>query len=240
MISVIIPVYNNEGALDTLYCRLSNVLSAIKEGYELIFIDDASKDAGFALLGSLHNKDSRVKIIKLRKNSGQARAVLAGLHYVKGDIIILIDADLQYSPEDIPLLLNKISQGYKVVFGWRKERKDRFFPRKLPSYLANIYAKIKLNTNIKDIGCTFMAFNRDIISSLDSYSNATLFLKPLLIKLTNNISEVEVAHYPRMSGLSQYGLVKLIKIALDFAMNFSFRRLRNNRFSPSIIEKTIG
>lgn len=238
MVSLIIPVYNNEPTIQKLYDRLIKVLRELKQSYEIIFIDDGSSDRSFGILESLHNRDKQVKIIKLSRNFGQSQAILAGLKYTKGSIIVTMDADLQYNPEDIPKLLEKIDEGFEAVCGWRKNRQDSLFLRKLPSYFANIFTRIKLNKDIKDIGCSFTALRRSIAIQLKNYGNTVRFYKPLLIKLTDSICEIEVEHYPRRTGRSQYSIIRLIKTALDFVVNFSLKP--THKKSPLfIIERII-
>lgn len=223
MLSVVIPVYNNEPTLVELYQRLKKVLEGVDRDHEIIFIDDGSRDQGLEILKSLVDRDDRVRMIKFSRNFGQSRAVLAGIEKAEGDIIVTLDADLQYDPQDILKLLKKIEEGYEVAFGWRRKRKDSFFLRRLPSLLANIFVRIKCKSSIKDIGCSLIALKRDIALRLKSTGNRALFIKPLLIRLTDSFDEVEVEHYPRKNGKSQYTTAGLIKLALDFIFKYEKR-----------------
>ena len=239
MTSLIIPVYNNEPTLQELNSRITKTFSDLREDYEIFYVDDGSRDKSFEILKAFSNKNSHIKIIKLMRNFGQSQAILAGFQYAKGDVIVTLDADLQYNPEDIPKLLKKIGDGFEIVCGWRKNRKDHFLSRKLPSYFANLFARIKLQKNIKDIGCHFIALKRNITTQIKNYGHTARFLKPLLIKLSNNICEIDIEHHLRKKNKSQYGLAKLIKIALDFFINFSFKPIHKN--TPLfIIEEVIG
>lgn len=216
MVSVVVPVYNNEPSLKELYRRLKRVLDGMDESYEIVFVDDASRDKSLGALEALVFSDLGIKIIKLGTNSGQSSAVLAGIQKAEGDTVVTIDADLQYDPQDILKLLKKIDEGYDVVFGWRRKRRDSLLLRRLPSFFANIFARIKLKSRIRDIGCSFIAAKRTTVLKVIEKGNKAFFYKPLLIKLADSFAEVEVNHFPRNNGRSQYGTIGLIKIALEF------------------------
>jgi len=237
-LSIIIPVYNEQDNIEELYLRLVKVLENLERSYEIIFVDDGSTDKSFIILNDIYNKNGTVKIVRLTKNFGQAAALLAGFSLAQGQTIVTMDADLQYAPEDIPKLLKKIDEGFKIVCGWRRKRRDSLFLRKLPSYFANIFARIKIKENTKDLGCTFIALNRSIATQLKNYGNMNRFFKPLLIKLADSIYELKVEHYPRKTSRSQYDIIRLIKIALDFIINFSFKAT-DKKSSFFVIEKII-
>lgn len=220
MISVVVPVYNNASTLRELYDRFRLVLEGLKQDYELIFVDDGSRDASFGVLKSLHEQNPRVKIIQLSRNFGQTYATVAGIETSQADTIITLDADLQYDPGDIPRFLEKINDGFDVVCGRRKYRQDNLFSRRLPSLLANIVAKIKIKKDIKDIGCSFLAFKKVVMARFKNFGHRTRFLKPLLLKYAANTSFIEVRYYHRPDNGSQYTMRKLFRLAWDFLINF--------------------
>ncbi|HQP91765.1 MAG TPA: glycosyltransferase family 2 protein, partial [Candidatus Omnitrophota bacterium] len=211
---------NNEATLKELYDRAVLFFCSLKLDHEIIFVDDGSKDGSLGLITGFYDQDPRVKIVKLKKNAGQSLAILAGLGISSGEVIVAIDADLQYAPEDISILLNKINSGFDVVGGWRKQRSDPFLSRIFPSVFANFMARCRLGREFKDIGCFFIAFKKDMAVQVKKYGSQSRFLKPLFIKI-GSFTEVEVNHYARKNGSSQFSFTRLIKIALDFMLNFS-------------------
>lgn len=219
MISVVVPVYNNASTLRELYDRFRLVLEGLKQDYELIFVDDGSRDASFGVLKSLHEQNPRVKIIQLSTNFGQTYATVAGIETSQADTIITLDADLQYDPGDIPRFLEKMNEGFDVVCGRRKYRRDNLFSRRWPSLLVNIVARIKIKKDIKDIGCSFMAFKKVLMTQLNDFGSKARFFKPSLLRSADKIAFVDVRHYRSKSG-SQYSLRKLFRLAWDFLVNF--------------------
>lgn len=165
-VSLIVPVFNNEFTLDELYKRIVLSFDKLKLDHEIVFVDDASVDGSLARLKELGKGDPRVKVIKLKQNIGQSLAVFRALDSCCGDVIAVIDADLQYSPEEVGRLLDKIGLGFDVVAGWRKDRKDAYFFRILPSAFVNVMARFKLNKEFNDIGCFFVAFRKEITAQL--------------------------------------------------------------------------
>lgn len=220
-ISVIIPVYN-EGKenIDELYSRISATLSSRGWSYELVFIDDGSKKVTFEMLRALHQRDGKVKLVRLKRNSGQAAALLAGCDYARGKIIVTIDSDLQYFPEDIPKFVQKVNEGFDAVSGKRMSRCAPLFTRRIPSCLINIFLSKKAGLKI-DYGCSFNAIRKEVIWKLKGYGKRSRFIKPLLAKLAKSLAEVEVRQYPRKKGRSQYNLFPLVAMGFDILINFS-------------------
>ena len=226
-ISIVIPVWNEEKEnIRELYLRLTKVLISLERTYEIIFVDDGSRDETFDVLRSLHQIDGQVKIIRLARNFGQAVASSAGLEYANGEIIVTIDSDLQYLPEDIPKLIKKIDNGFDVVAGWRKKRYNTSLARRMPSNLINALARIRLKADIHDYGCSFNAIKKNVVAQLKSYGKRRRFIKPLAVTLTDSIAEIKIECHPRKKGRSGYGLFKLLKLGLDCLTNFSTRPLR--------------
>ena len=210
MISVIIPVYNEEESLEELHERLSGV---IKDG-EFIFVDDGSTDRTPEILKKLKEKDPRVKVFTFTRNFGQTQALMCGFEHAKGDIIVALDADLQNPPEEIPKLVEKLNEGYDVVSGWRKNRKDGFL-RTLASEIANrIISKIS-GIPLHDFGCTLKAYRKEIVKSLKLYGEMHRFTPVVAGWMGARIAEVEVGHEKRKYGVSKYGLSRIWKVLLD-------------------------
>lgn len=233
MISVVTPVFNEEKNILPLYENLRNTLDGLnsERNYELIFVDDGSTDASFRILRGIHDKDNNTKVIKLRRNFGQTAALSAGFDYSKGDVIITIDADLQNDPADIPLLLKKIDEGYDVVCGWREDRKDPFFAKKLPSKLSNWLASRLTGLELHDFGCTLKAFRRDVVENIDLYGEMHRYIPALASWMGVSIAEVKVRHHPRVHGKTKYGILRLMHglfdlVTVKFLLSYSTRPLQ--------------
>lgn len=214
-VSIIIPLYNEEESLLLLTQQLTAVLSRLKKTFEIIFVDDGSEDRSFALLKKLARRYSFIHVIRFWRNFGQTAAIEAGLQKSKGKWIVVMDADLQNDPSDIPRLLDKLHQGYDVVSGWRKDRKDPFFSRRLPSYLANKLISIITGLTLRDYGCMLKGYRREALDSLSLYGEMHRFLPALAYWQGARIVEIEVVHHPRRFGKSKYGLMRIGKVILD-------------------------
>jgi glycosyltransferase involved in cell wall biosynthesis len=215
MISVIIPVFNEEENISPLYEKLTSVLERIVKNYEIIFIDDGSSDDTLNILRPICKKDPRIKFISFSRNYGQTSALSAGIDFSKGKIIIPMDGDLQNDPEDIPSLLQKIEEGYDVVSGWRKDRKDPFLKRRLPSIIANKMISLIGGVRLHDYGCTLKAYRKDILKNVRLYGEMHRFI-PIYAKWVGaRVSEIPVHHFPRKFGSSKYGMNRVFKVILD-------------------------
>ncbi len=214
-ISIVIPVYNEEGNLKQLYERTKETFKDLNKEFEIIFVNDGSCDKSWSIITQLTQLDKKIKGIDLKKNYGQTTALSAGFNYSKGEIIITMDADLQNDPKDIPKLLEKIEEGYDVVSGWRRQRKDPLLSRRFPSAIANKIISKVTDTPIHDFGCTLKTYRKDIIKNLKLYGEMHRFLPAYAIWLGAKVTEVEVSHYPRSSGKSKYGLGRTFKVILD-------------------------
>ncbi len=214
-LSIIIPVYNEEGNLSEFNRELVGVLSGIGREYEIIYVDDGSTDKSRMLLKEMAVADKHVKCIFFTRNFGQTPAISAGLRNCEGKIIILMDADLQNDPHDIPKLLEKIDEGYDVVSGWRRNRKDPFLSKKLPSLVANRLISLIGGLRLHDFGCTLKAYRRDVIRHVRLYGEMHRFIPLYAHQVGASITEIEVNHRPRTSGKSNYGLTRVYKVLLD-------------------------
>ncbi len=215
MISIVVPAYNEEESIPALYRKLKEVLDELNEDYEIIIVDDGSTDRTPEILEEIAEKDKRVKVIRFRRNYGQTAAMYAGFEHASGDVIITMDADLQNDPEDIPKLLQKVEEGYDIVSGWRKDRKDPFLSRKLPSRIANWIISKVTGVHLHDYGCTLKAYRRDIAKNYRLYGDMHRFLPALAKRFGARITEVPVKHHPRIYGSSKYGIGRTVRVILD-------------------------
>lgn len=215
MLSVVIPIHNEERAILRLYDRLTDVLEAVTKRYEIIFVDDASTDRSFDLLANLVETDNRLKVIRLRRNFGQTAALSAGFDEARGDIIVAMDGDLQHDPADLPALLEKIEEGYDIASGWRKERKDNAIMRRFPSRIANwIMSKIS-GVPLHDFGTTFKAYRKDVLKDVNLYGELHRFIPALASFYGARIAEVPISNPPREGGASHYGIGRTFNVFFD-------------------------
>ena len=217
-ISIVIPVFNEEGSLIILYESLKQVLTRLGQNSEIIFIDDGSTDNSPYILTDISNKDSTVSVIKFRKNYGQTAAFAAGFKFSRGDVVITMDADLQNDPEDIPQLLEKMSEGYDLVSGWRRDRKDKTLSRKFPSFFANrIINKLIEGTQVKihDFGCSLKAYKKGVVKNIKIYGEMHRFIPAYAAWLGIRVAEIQVKHHPRRYGQTKYGLERVGRVILD-------------------------
>lgn len=217
-LSIVIPVMNEEGSIIILYEKLKGVLKKLDQTYEIIFIDDGSTDGSFEILSDISTNDKKVSVIKFRRNYGQTAAFAAGFKYAAGDVVITLDADLQNDPEDIPRLLAKMSEGYDLVSGWRKNRQDKTMTRKIPSYVANrIINKLIAGSGIKvhDFGCSLKAYKKGIIKNIRLYGEMHRFIPAYAAWLGIKVAEIPVKHHPRQYGYAKYGLERVGRVVLD-------------------------
>jgi len=214
-VSIVIPAFNEDISLKVLIDDLNDFLSNFEYSYEVVFVDDGSVDNTFNVLKDAALKNDSFKVIRLRKNFGQSAAILAGIDHAKGDVIVPLDADLQNDPNDIPKLLNLISEGYDLVSGWRKNRQDRAIDRKLPSMLANKLISWVSGIKLHDYGCTLKAYRTEILEGVRLYGELHRFLPVLASWNGAKVTEIEVNHKPRIFGKSKYGLGRTYKVLLD-------------------------
>ena len=218
-ISVVTPIYNEVGNIQRLYSELTVVLSKITPEYEIICVNDGSKDKSLMELISLAKKDKKLKVIDFRVNRGQTTALLAGLDHATGEIIVTIDSDLENNPADIPLLLAKINEGFDVVSGWRKNRwQGKWLTRKLPSIVANWLISIITGVKLHDYGCILKAYHHQVISGVSLYGEMHRFIPAYASWKGAKVTEVIVDHRPRIYGKSNYGFSRTFKVLLDLVV----------------------
>src|SRR5882724_8488228 len=215
MLSIVIPIHNEEPSLLPLYDRLTFFFFKQQTAYEILFIDDASTDRSFELLANLVETDERLKVIRLRRNFGQTAALSAGFHEAEGDVIIAMDGDLQHAPEDIPALLRKIDEGYDIASGWRKERVDNALTRKIPSRIANWLMAKASGVYLRDFGTTFKAYRAEVLKDVHLYGELHRFIPALASFYGARVAEVPIQNTPRESGASHYGLSRTFRVLFD-------------------------
>ena len=215
MISVVIPAFNEEENVNHLYSELKAVLEKLQEDFEVIFVDDGSRDNTFDVLRKIADRDKRLKIIRFRKRYGQSTALLAGFRHAQGEIIVTLDADLQNDPTDIPELLKKMKSGFDMVCGWRKERKDPFFTKRMPSLIANWVASKVTGAQIHDFGCTLRSYRSGVVSDIDIYGEMHRYIPILAMNEGYSISEVEVKHRRRQHGRTKYNILRILRGLTD-------------------------
>lgn len=231
-LSLIIPVYNEAENLPILYDCIHQTLTTIQGIWEVIFIDDGSSDHSFEVLKSLVEADpEHVRVVAFRRNFGQTAAITAGIDHAQGEIIVLLDADLQNDPADIPMLLAKLDEGYDLVSGWRKDRKDDRLTRTIPSNIANGLISWVTGVYLHDYGCTLKAYRREALEGFRLYGEMHRFIPVFAHSVGAKITEMPVRHHERKFGKANYGLDRTLKIILDlftvkFLLNYSHKPMR--------------
>src|SRR5258708_7923606 len=229
--SIVVPFFNEQENIAPLYMKLTEVMDGIGDPYELVFVDDGSKDDSFKVLSEIFEHDRRVNLVRLRRNFGQTAALKAGFDFARGEIIISMDGDLQHDPEEIPRFLEKIEEGYDLVSGWRHHRRDHWLMRQLPSRIANwMMAKLS-GLELHDFGTTFKAYRREIIQEIQLYGELHRFIPALASSSGARITEVPITDGERKSGKSNYGIGRTIRVFLDlmivkFLLDYSTRPLQ--------------
>jgi glycosyltransferase involved in cell wall biosynthesis len=213
-LSIILPVYNEEGNLKELYKEIKAVLDPLLADYEIIAVNDGSSDGGLETLKEIAHGDIKFKVVNFRKNYGQTAAIAAGIDFAQGEIIIPMDADLQNDPVDIPQFLKEINNGFDVVSGWRKNRKDNF-SRRLPSKIANRVISLITKVKLHDYGCTMKAYKSEIVKDVRFYGEMHRFMPAYAFWHGAKIGEIVVHHRPRKHGKAKYGLSRIFRVILD-------------------------
>jgi glycosyltransferase involved in cell wall biosynthesis len=214
-VSVVVPVFNEQGNIPGLCDRLIAVLRPVFGNFEIIAVNDGSRDNSLGELKDAALRYRELRVVDLRRNYGQTAALMAGIDHASADVIVLIDADLQNEPEDIPRLVAKLAEGYDVVSGWRKERKDAAIRRNMPSRLANHLISYISGVRLRDYGCTLKAYRRDVLKGMRLYGEMHRFIPIYASWMGAKIVEVPVRHHPRQCGSSNYGLGRIFKVILD-------------------------
>jgi glycosyltransferase involved in cell wall biosynthesis len=215
MLSIVVPVYNEQDNVLPLYERVTASLQGVDEDYEVIVVNDGSRDRTEENLRAIAGRDPRFKVVNFRRNFGQTAAMMAGIDHASGDIIIGLDGDLQNDPADIPKLLAKLREGYDVVSGWRVDRKDAALRRNLPSRIANWLISTISGIHLHDYGCSLKAYRREVVKGVRLYGEMHRFIPIYASWQGGKVAEIAVTHHPRIHGQSKYGLERVVKVVLD-------------------------
>ncbi len=213
--SIVVPFHNEEENVTALYARLKQSMEQVADSFEMVFVDDGSNDRSYKLLEEIAAVDSRVLVIKLRRNFGQTSALAAGFDHASGEYILAMDGDLQHDPNDIPSFLEKLEEGYDVVSGWRRERIDSFFMRRVPSACANWLMARLSGVDIHDFGTTFKAYRREVIQNIPLYGEMHRFIPALASWYGASICEVPIRNLNRERGKSHYGIGRTFGVFFD-------------------------
>lgn len=229
--SVVVPFFNEQENIPTLYMKITEVMDSIGEPYEMVFVDDGSKDNSYRVLSEIYEHDRRVNVVRLRRNFGQTPALKAGFDHARGEVVISMDGDLQHDPDEIPRFLEKIEEGFDLVSGWRTNRRDSWLMRRLPSRVANwLMAKLS-GIELHDFGTTFKAYRREILQEIQLYGELHRFIPALASSTGARIAEVPISNPERKSGTSNYGIGRTIRVFFDlimvkFLLDYSTRPLQ--------------
>ena len=231
VISVVIPVYNEAGSVESLVRELAVVLDGLETPAEIVAVDDGSTDASFARLVALCAREARLRVVRLARNYGQTAALAAGIHQACGEQIVTLDADQQHDPRDIPRLLRALTDDVDIVNGWRRERQDPWLTRRLPSQIANRVISWVTGTRLHDYGCTLRVMRAEVARALQLYGELHRFIPALAADMGARVIELPVSHRPRTSGRSKYGLSRTVRVLLDlvavkFLSGFSTRPIQ--------------
>jgi glycosyltransferase involved in cell wall biosynthesis len=214
-LSVVIPIKDERDNIAVLHERLRAALEPLRLGYEIVFVDDGSGDDSYQALETLAQRDLTVKVVRLRRNFGQSAALQAGIDWSTGDVIVTMDGDLQNDPADIPIMLDKLKEGYDAVLGLRAKRQDHLFIRKIPSHLGNWLIRKVTGVQTKDLGCTLRAMRRDLAESIPLYGEMHRFINVLAQQAGARLTQIPVRHHPRTAGKTKYTLSRTFRVVLD-------------------------
>jgi len=223
-LTITVPIYNEEANIRPLYEKVCDAMEELDKSWELVLVDDGSRDGSAALLDAIADGDSRVTVIHFARNYGQTAAMMAGMDHARGEIIVPMDGDLQNDPGDIARLLAKLDEGFDVVSGWRKDRRDHAIKRNLPSRLANNLISRVSGVHLHDYGCSLKAYRREALDGVKLYGEMHRFVPIYAAWNGARVTEIPVTHHPRLHGESKYGLERIVKVVLDLlVVKFLFR-----------------
>ena len=230
-LSLVVPIYNEEESIPHLYAQLTAALEPLGKPYEIICVDDGSRDGSFALLRDLARADGRLRVVRFRRNFGQTAGFAAGFDRARGEWVVTIDADLQNDPNDIPAMLAKAEQGFDVVSGWRARRQDAFINRRLPSIIANRMISWATGVHLHDYGCSLKVYRAEVVKQIDLYGELHRFIPAIASWQGVAVAEMPVNHAARKYGKSKYGLSRTTRVLLDlitvrFLLSYSTRPMQ--------------
>lgn len=215
MLTIVVPIYDEEANVKPLYERIRAAMVELAVAWELVLVDDGSRDGSSALLDEIATNDVHVSVVHFARNYGQTAAMMAGMDHARGDIIVPMDGDLQNDPSDIAKLLAKLAEGFDVVSGWRKDRQDHAIKRNLPSRLANGLISRVSGVHLHDYGCSLKAYRREVLDGVKLYGEMHRFVPIYAAWNGGRVTEIPVTHHPRLHGQSKYGLERIVKVVLD-------------------------
>ncbi|OFW42005.1 MAG: glycosyl transferase [Acidobacteria bacterium RIFCSPLOWO2_12_FULL_60_22] len=213
--SIVVPIHNEEESIIPLFAKIVETMEAQEWDFEIVFVDDASTDGSFVLLEQIATLDSRVVVVQLRRNFGQTPALAAGFDYARGEVIVSMDGDFQHDPADLPILIEKMQQGYDIVSGWRKQRTDNFLTRRVPSAIANWAMRVLSGVRLHDFGTTFKAYRREVLRGVNLYGELHRFIPALASLQGARMTEVPIRNTVRTTGRSHYGLGRTFRVLFD-------------------------
>lgn len=215
LLSIVVPLYNEEESVAAMHAAIDSAMQEMNVDYEILFVDDGSRDRTFEIASELTESDTRLRVVRFRRNYGQTAAMAAGIDNARGDVIVTMDGDLQNDPKDIGTLVERLEDGYDIAVGWRAKRQDKLITRKIPSMIANwIIGKIT-GVPIKDNGCSLKAYRADVIKRIPLYSDMHRFIPAMASLAGTRVAEVKVRHHARQFGESKYGLGRIYKVLVD-------------------------
>ena len=214
-VSIIVPAHNEEESIAYLHQQIVDAMEPLASRWQVVYVDDGSTDRTFQILNALAQRDPRAIVVQFRRNFGQTAAIAAGIDHSNGAIIVLLDADMQNDPTDIPRLLQKLDEGYDLVSGWRKDRKDAFWNRRVPSAIANSLISAVTGVHLHDYGCTLKAYRREVLEHINLYGEMHRLIPAYAGSVGARIAELSVNHRPRRFGKSKYGIARTMKVILD-------------------------
>ena len=229
-LSIVIPVYNEEENVEPLIQEINAAVKPLRKPYEIVVVDDGSRDATFSVLARLHQREPSLRVVRLKRNFGQTAAIAAGLAHSEGDVVVLMDGDSQNDPKDIPALLAELKKGNDLVCGWRANRRDPFLSRRLPSTIANHLVSWTTQVKLHDYGCTLKAMRRDVAKNLKLYGEMHRFIPAIAYERGARVAELKVNHRARLRGESKYSIARTLRVILDlltvkFLISYSTRPL---------------
>ena len=229
-LSIVIPVYNEEENVEPLIQEINAAMKPLRKPYEIVVVDDGSRDATFSVLARLHQREPSLRVVRLKRNFGQTAAIAAGLAHSEGDVVVLMDGDSQNDPKDIPALLAELKKGNDLVCGWRANRRDPFLSRRLPSTIANHLVSWTTQVKLHDYGCTLKAMRRDVAKNLKLYGEMHRFIPAIAYERGARVAELKVNHRARLRGESKYSIARTLRVILDlltvkFLISYSTRPL---------------